>query len=132
MTRKCIETMTAAGVSISCYATKCPLPNTDSSRHVTELTNNRSSNIYQVEICSVALHGLLRFNGAARVIARYGVIVSKSRAPTSVDLNPVGLPGGTEEILTTVEFYDATQRVGGNTFLGPKESYQIDYEIDLQ
>jgi hypothetical protein len=81
----------------------------------------------------VTLTGFVDFNGCPKFITvcGSGTISSRSRAPqASVNLNPLSAPG-TEEIQTTVEFHDATQRIGPTTFLNPKESYEVDYEMDV-
>lgn len=133
MARRCSEQISASSVDMSCSTTKCSLASNDTAHHVTDVVNNRPGSIYQVEICSVALTGLVDFNGGSKSIRRCGIIGSRSKAPAptpSINLNPLG-HSGTEEIHTTVDFYDATQRIGISNFLNPKESYSVDYEMDL-
>lgn len=131
MARKCDEKISMSSVDMACSTTKCSLAKADTAHHITDIINNRPGSIYGVEICSVTLNGLVDFNGSPKSITKYGIIGSKATAPTtSINLNPLSGPG-TEEIQTTVEFYDATQRVGNNMFLGQKESYPVDYEMDL-
>jgi hypothetical protein len=131
-TRRCRAQKSAMSVDISCATTKCSLPTYDTAHHITEIANYRVSSLHQVEICSVALAGLVNFNGGGtKSITRYGIIGSRSAAPTeSIKLSPFG-GHGTEVIQTTIELYDATQRVGNNMFKGPKESYSVEYEMDL-
>jgi hypothetical protein len=132
MTAKCSESVTKTSVDMSCSTTKCSLSKTDTAHHVTDIYNRRPGGIYQLEICSLTLNsGLVDFNGSPKSITQYGSLGTYSHAPTTtINLNPLG-GLGTEEILTTVEFHDSTQRLGTNTYMPPKESYQVDYSMDL-
>ena len=131
MAQMCREQLSQTAVNILCYTTECPLALTDQAQHITQIENNRSGSIYMVEIFSTTLAGLVSFNGSTKSITRYGIIGARSMAPiTIVVLNPLNGPGQ-EEIMTTIEFYNSSQRLGNGTFIGPKESYQIDYEMLL-
>lgn len=133
MARRCNEQITPSSVNILCSTTKCSLASTDTAHHLIDVGNGRPGSIYRVEICAVTLTNFVDFNGCPKFITLCGsgTVSSRSRAPQiSVNLNPLSAPG-TEEIRTTVEFNDATQRIGPTTFLSPKESYQVDYEMDV-
>jgi hypothetical protein len=131
MAQKCNHQISMTSVDMACRTTNCNLNTIDTAHHVADIINTRPGSLYLVELCSITMGGLVDFNGSHISITRYVIVASKSRAPqTSVNLSHLGRPG-TEEIQTTIEFHDETQRVGNNTFLPPKESYHVDYEMDL-
>ena len=128
MAKRCSESVSHTAVDISCSTTKCDLSGNDTAQHTTDIFNGRFS-IYQVEIYSGTLNGALNIAGKSKSVTRYPIVGRNSRAPTTVKrLDPVRAPT-TEEILTRVEYYDSTQRVGNHTFVFPKELWPIDYEM---
>jgi hypothetical protein len=133
MANKCNENISVSAIDISCSTTRCSLAATDTAHHVIDITNNRPGTIYEVEICSISLNAFIDFNGAPKSVIQpgSGMVGSASTAPrTSVNLRPLSGPGS-DEIQTTVKFYDATQRLGNHRYVQPPETHQIDYEIDL-
>ncbi len=135
MARKCRDTVFQSAVDVTCRTTKCAFPSTDTASHVTEIVNGRPGSLYQVEVCTVAMNGGVDFGHPAiqKAITLRGIVSTTSAAkPASiaVSMNHLGAPL-TEEIQTTIEFYDATRRTGPNTFSGSKESRHVDYEFDL-
>ena len=122
MANKCNEHIVQNRVDMRCSTTKCSLALADTAQHITDIFNGRGNSVHDVEICSVPLNGYVDFNGSAKSITQHTTIGQYSSAPTTTKiLTPVRT--GTEEILTTVEFDDRV--------LMKKESYPVDYEMDL-
>jgi hypothetical protein len=132
MTSKCKESISPTSVTISCSTSKCILSRTDTAHHITDIHNGRPGSLYAVEVLSTTLNGnFLSFNGQPKSLTVHPIVSrNASASPTPINLIVIRGPG-TEEILTTVDFYDATQRIGNGMYIEPKETYNIDYEMDL-
>ncbi|HEY0909048.1 MAG TPA: hypothetical protein VGD75_02335 [Bradyrhizobium sp.] len=132
MTARCRETQSPTAVDITCRTTKCSFHSSDTANHVTDVANNRSGSLYSLEVCVVSFAALVDFTtaGNKKSVTVGSIVGSGHAAHVSTGMLHAGTVG-TEEIQTTVEFYDATQRIGHTSFSGAKESYDIAYEFDL-
>ena len=136
MTSRCHENFSATAVDIACHVTKCTFSSADRVKHVAEIINNRPSSLYNLEICSITFNNNVGFGSTnLNKSVIIGGIVSTRSSGGSAKIVSVGLTHrgsqATEEIQTTIEFHDATQRTGGMTFVGPKETHSLSYEFDL-
>jgi len=134
MTNPCRDSAAHTAVTITCRTTKCWLPSTDTGQHITEVVNRRTGGVHEVEVCAVTLGGSLNFAGPAPEKAIWYRKLLPHHAGSNHGTFPVAIshaaPAGADEVQTTVEFFDDTQRVG-NTFVGTKERYHVDYQINL-
>jgi hypothetical protein len=93
--------------------------------HVTEITNRRTSKIYNVALYSISLHQLTELDGQPDVIETYPVIKSGDSKVDRYDISAVqGSSGKTDEIQTTAEYYDETQ-------LTTREDLDTIYDINI-
>jgi hypothetical protein len=136
MTTRCRETTNPTAVTVVCRTTKCDFSSADTANHIIQVLNNRGGSLYELEACSVAMNGAVHFSGgsATKIVTKYGIVsplISGGKNVTiSIGMTHRGNPT-TEEIQTTIEFYDATQRIRGSSFTGSKESYNVNYQFDL-
>jgi len=100
--------------------------------HSTTIKNRRPGSLYRVEVCMEAVNQLVGFGISGtqkRNVVTRSIISSASTGTFKAALAHLGTMG-TDEIRTTVEFYDSAQRFGPS-FSGPKESYDLAYEMDV-
>jgi hypothetical protein len=137
VTARCKEKKSVTAVEIICNTSNCKLSSSVSADHMADIRNMRPSSIYETEVSSAVLGTLIEFVGpgkakAKKVITTIGIVSSAGCPvlPARVQMAHLGTRG-TEEILSTVEFFDATQRTGPHTYSGTKKSYNVNYELDV-
>jgi hypothetical protein len=106
----------------------CPISVRGSSRHDVTVHNQRPNSIYQVEVVVRSAFGNVNvtFQHTQAVVPSL-----KKHQPFATMTAQPGSEGNNDEITTTVEFYDATQRASGNSFSGQKESVNLAYLINI-
>jgi hypothetical protein len=135
--KRCKESKQFTAVDIACATSKCKIQLTDNPDHTTVIANGRTDSIHDVEICLTSLNNRLGFGnkGQTKVVFTTAGIISPQSKGGRPHSSPIKIfhlgTVGTEEIQTVVDFYDGgTQRVG-NSFVGSKESHDVNYELDL-
>jgi hypothetical protein len=130
---RCRRRETHTAVDITCETTRCRFAASDTANHVTDIRNSRPSSLYQTEVTAAVLGALVDFAGnVKKVVTKIGIVSTSGSPNLPVTISMVHLAAkGTEEILSTVEFYDATKQTGNDTFSGTKESYDVNYEFDV-
>jgi hypothetical protein len=96
------------------------------------MDNQRATKIYNVAIYSISLHKYTELGGQPDVIESYAVIASTGKKTDRYSLsytsgsngNTSGSNGKTDEIQTTVEYYDETQ-------VTTREDLDTIYDIDI-
>jgi hypothetical protein len=131
MVKQCGDKTIKSAVEIECRVTKCNFSSRDSANHVIEITNQRKASIYAVESCTTLLNKLVDLSQVGKQVS-LGKTVSASNKPVDKQLGLTHLGvTGTEEIDTVVEFYDSNQRLANGAYQGAKESYNVDYEMQV-
>jgi hypothetical protein len=117
---------TTTAVTLRTHADPCPWPvGFSAPDHHTEVDNQRSTKLYSVEIHSKSVHSLTDLDGNADVIQTYPVIRSGSPKTDQYSItSKTGSAGKTEEISTTAEFCDETQKT-------TVEKLSVLYELDI-
>jgi hypothetical protein len=93
--------------------------------HITDMENKRTNKIYDVDILSASLYKYAELDGQDCVIESYSVIKSNRTKSKSYNFSIItGNNGKTDEIQTTAEYYDETQR-------HIREDLDTKYDIDL-
>jgi hypothetical protein len=115
------------------YADPCPTAG-GKSEHCVDLTNRRPNNVYRVEIVSVSIHALIKFDKEGNSIHEW-VFALASASPglhrASTALSVIDPRGNVDEISSHLSLYDATQKTGGNNFIEPAESIAAALEFSL-
>ena len=137
MPNRCRDTVMRTAVGLECATTNCKFaqaPPITIVSHVTEIDNRRTGSLHQIELCVVAISKLLGFNGQVAVnkkIINVRGLISSGQAKTHQEQLTHGGIIGTDEVRTTIEFFDATQRIGPSSIAGSKETYDLAYEMDV-
>jgi|SRR5262245_1642220 len=117
-----------AGIDVAAKADPCPISSHGESTHEVTINNQRPASLYSIEVVARSVSGRINvnFHHSESVIP-----AGKKRTPSYPMAGCAGTENSTDEIETTIEFYDGTQRVSGNTFSGSKESIGLSYQIDI-
>jgi hypothetical protein len=109
-------------------ADPCPISVRGSSKHTVTVHNQRPNSIYQVEVVVRSAFGNVNvtFQHTQAVVPSL-----KKHQPFTTMKAIAGSEGNNDEITTTVEYFDATQRASGNSFSGQKESVNLAYLMNI-
>jgi hypothetical protein len=141
MPNPCKETGSLTNIDITTSASPCPMAVGGSSTYRIRIDNNRSNSIYEVEIFVETYRQRLDFQGSTGSAAipkdwlhLEPIISANSSFPQSSAMSaPLGSEGS-DEVQTSVQLFDAGQRVSLRTFSGAKEALtnKIIFGIDVQ